>query len=96
MTLQDFDKEGYFNHYISKERFWFENKKVGFWYRIYLTSHTYQPDWGGDFCCHWWLRSPNYDSKNIAYRVYCGGGFGRDGEVKETIYGVRPACWIKL
>lgn len=49
MTLQDFDKEGNFNHYISKERFWFENKKVGFWYRIYLTSHTYQPDWGDDF-----------------------------------------------
>ncbi len=46
MTLKDFNKEESFNiSYNSKERFWFENDKVGFWYRIYLTSYTYQPGW---------------------------------------------------
>ena len=47
MTLQDFIKEEDNKSYNSKEVFWFENKKVGFWYKIYLTSYTYQPDWGG-------------------------------------------------
>ena len=44
MTLQDFIKEEDHNAYNSKERFWFENDKVGFWYRIHLNTHTYQPD----------------------------------------------------
>jgi hypothetical protein len=47
MTLQDFNKDEYGN-YTSKERFWFENDKVKFWYRLYLTTHTYQPGWSDD------------------------------------------------
>ena len=48
MTLKDFNIEkcsDTSNSYNSKDRFWFENDKVGFWYRIYLTSYTYQPGW---------------------------------------------------
>lgn len=45
MELSDFKKISECEEYISKERFWFENHKVKFWYRIYLTSYTYQPGW---------------------------------------------------
>ena len=47
MTLQDFIKDEYGN-YTSKGRFCFENDKVKFWYRLYLTSHVFQPGWCAD------------------------------------------------
>lgn len=50
MTLQeDFNKVEGWDHYKSKERFWFENAKVSFWYRIYLEAHTYQPGWNDEW-----------------------------------------------
>ena len=48
MTITDFKKEEGFTSYISKEKFLFENDKVKFWYRIYLSTHTYQPTWNAN------------------------------------------------
>lgn len=48
MTLQDFEQTNNMCEWISKERFWFENKKVKFWYRYVLTKHVYQPGWNAD------------------------------------------------
>lgn len=45
MELSDFKKISEREEYISKERFWFENHKVKFWHRIYLTAYSYQPGW---------------------------------------------------
>lgn len=42
MTLADFDKQGEKLYWLSKERFWFENDKVKFWYRLTLSAYTYQ------------------------------------------------------
>lgn len=42
MKLNEFDKIGIYEKYMSKERFWFENDKVKFWYRLMLNCHTYQ------------------------------------------------------
>ena len=42
MTLADFDKQGEKLYWLSKERFWFENDKVRFWYRLTLSAYTYQ------------------------------------------------------
>ena len=45
MTLNDFTKKDSSNSYTSKERFWFENDKVKFWYRFYLkvVFHSVRP-----------------------------------------------------
>lgn len=49
MTLQDFEKTNdTYPEYISKDRFWYDNDKVKFWYRIVLTCHEYQPTWAAD------------------------------------------------
>ena len=45
MTLVDFNKQGESPYWVSKDKFLFENNKVKFWYRIYLTAYTYQPGW---------------------------------------------------
>ena len=45
MTLDDFTKKDSSNSYTSKERFWFENDKVKFWYRFYLNAHE-KEEWG--------------------------------------------------
>lgn len=42
MKLNEFDKIGIYEKYMSKERFWFENDKVKFWYRLTLSAYTYQ------------------------------------------------------
>ena len=42
MKLNEFDKIGIYEKYMSKERFWFENDKVKFWYKLMLNCHTYQ------------------------------------------------------
>lgn len=39
MTLEDFNCVSD-NTYLSKERFWFENDKVAFWYRIRFSTFT--------------------------------------------------------
>ena len=52
MTLKDFENGNTTNYLcdlISKEKFWFENQKVSFWYRIGLLKHEYQPSWGGEY-----------------------------------------------
>lgn len=49
MTLADFNKQGESTYWLSKDKFWFENKKVKFWYRLYLTAYTYQPGWGNRY-----------------------------------------------
>lgn len=53
MTLEDFevDNKGYRCDWISKEKFWFENKKVAFWYRLGLIKFEYQPG-----CSDYWTR----------------------------------------
>lgn len=45
MELSEFKKISEREEYISKERFWFENNKVQFWYRLYLNTHEFQPNW---------------------------------------------------
>ena len=45
MELSVFKKISEREEYISKERFWFENNKVQFWYRLYLNTHEFQPNW---------------------------------------------------
>ncbi len=42
MELSEFDKISTYEKYISKERFWFKNNEVQFWYRLLLNAHTYQ------------------------------------------------------
>ena len=52
MTLKDFENGNTTNYLcdlISKEKFWFENQKISFWYRIGLLKHEYQPSWGGEY-----------------------------------------------
>lgn len=46
MTLQDFNLlNQYGDDWVSKERFWFENDKVSFWYRLYINVFEFQPGW---------------------------------------------------
>lgn len=48
MTINDFIKKESSYSYISKERFWFENEKVKFWYRLYLNAHE-KEEWGNGY-----------------------------------------------
>ena len=43
----------------------------------------------------YWLRSPDYNSGDFAWRVFSDGYILNYG-VRNTINGVRPACWINL
>lgn len=47
MTIKDFNKIDD-NTWVSKERFWFENDKVKFWYRWYILTYVYQPEWNAN------------------------------------------------
>lgn len=73
MILNDFIKED--NHYswTSKEKFLFENNKVKFWYKLYLTTYTYQPGWDNRYETKYQVLlvvddesiHPNHDTGNI-------------------------------
>ena len=45
MSIKDFDFCDDLKRYTTKERFWFENDKVKFWYRFYLkvVFHSLRP-----------------------------------------------------
>ena len=49
MTLEDFEKRDAFFPYISKERFYFENDKVKFGYRLVMGYHQYQVGWSDNW-----------------------------------------------
>lgn len=45
MNINDFTKNASPFSYTSKERFWFENDRVRFWYRLYLEAFETE-EWG--------------------------------------------------
>ena len=49
MSIKDFYiSDDYLKRYETKERFWFENEFISFWYRFIIGCHEYST-WGGDW-----------------------------------------------
>lgn len=92
MTLNDF-KEYNTNNFISKEKFWFENEKVSFWYRIHIVTYVLHIDWHSNIKTKYQiLVVVDDDSINEFYRntLYFPERFGffmkdvvKDGEFKQ-------------
>lgn len=87
MTINDFiKKESSYYSYISKERFWFENEKVKFWYRLYLNAHE-KEEWGNGYYTTQYQvllvvddESIHESNRNASFKEYTCGFFLKEIE----------------
>ena len=63
MTIEDFNQVKD-TKWVSNDKFFFENDKVSFWYRIVVDTHTYQ-DWGNSDYKTKYIASFQVDDESI-------------------------------
>lgn len=55
MSIKDFYlSDDYLNHYETKERFWFQNDVISFWYRFVISYHEFS-DWYNNYSTRYTL-----------------------------------------
>ena len=68
MSIKDFNLDDHSKRYTTKERFWFENGVISFWYRYIISYHEYT-DWFGNYSTRYILYMfPDDESLHENYR----------------------------